>query len=264
MNEVLPKISIISPSYNQGKYIEEAILSVLNQHYANFEHIIIDGGSTDSTLNIIKKYPHVRWVSEKDSGQSDALNKGFQLATGEILGWLNTDDLYLPGAFYSVLTTIVRKNVDAVYGNYSFIDSNGKITKQIITQNSKKWMSLYYCFIPSTTFFFKRTILDEGVGVDKNFHIAMDKEFFAHLYYKGYTIEKINSFVAYFRWHDRNKSLDTKENRRTRQKEGIEIFRRYSQLNVPKKIDTVFYHTIKFYCGLYRFICRRLHYDLYN
>ncbi len=90
----LPKISIITPSYNQGKFIEETILSVINQQYSNLEFIIIDGGSTDNTVDIIEKYSTqiTYWVSEKDEGQSDAINKGFLKATGEIINWLNSDD----------------------------------------------------------------------------------------------------------------------------------------------------------------------------
>ena len=96
------KISIVSPSFNQGQYIEEAIQSVLNQGYENFEHIIIDACSTDNTLEILKKYSHLKWISEPDEGQSDALNKGFKLATGDIIGWLNVDDIYLSNTFKDV------------------------------------------------------------------------------------------------------------------------------------------------------------------
>ncbi len=87
----LPKISVLIPSFNQGKYIEENIQSVLNQNYPNFEHIIIGGGSSDNTVGILKKYPHLIWVSEPDEGQSDALNKGVDMATGDIIGWINSD-----------------------------------------------------------------------------------------------------------------------------------------------------------------------------
>ena len=100
-----PKISIVMPSYNQAEFIEKSILSVLNQDYKNIELIIIDGGSNDGTIEIIKKYQDYIffWVSEKDKGQSDALNKGFKLASGEIYGWLNSDDIYLPNAFHNLM-----------------------------------------------------------------------------------------------------------------------------------------------------------------
>ena len=93
-----PLVSVVTPSYNQGRYIEETIQSVLNQDYFRIEHIVVDGGSTDETLSVLKKYPHLKWVSEPDRGQSHAINKGFQIAKGEIAAWLNSDDTYLPGA----------------------------------------------------------------------------------------------------------------------------------------------------------------------
>jgi glycosyltransferase involved in cell wall biosynthesis len=124
------KISVITPSLNQGKYIEECILSVLNQGYDNFDHIIIDGGSTDNTLTVLRKYKHLIWVSEPDEGQSDAINKGFKMASGEIIGWLNADDRYLPGTFHSVAEYMSRwPDVDLIYGDYRWIDAEGRVIK---------------------------------------------------------------------------------------------------------------------------------------
>ena len=110
VDERFPKISIVMPSYNQVQFIERSILSVLNQDYPNIELIIIDGGSNDGTVEVIKKYEkHITfWVSEKDKGQSDALNKGFKHCTGEIYGWLNSDDLYLPNAFKHAATALEK------------------------------------------------------------------------------------------------------------------------------------------------------------
>ncbi len=123
------KISIVMPSYNQVHFIERSILSVLNQGHPNLEFIIIDGGSTDGTINLIKKYEsHLAyWVSEPDQGQSDALNKGFARATGDIYGWLNSDDLYLPDAFHSAITVLQKhKDKGLVFGDWLSIDKEDK------------------------------------------------------------------------------------------------------------------------------------------
>ncbi len=96
------KISIVTPSFNQGIFIEEAIKSVLSQGYSDLEHIIVDNCSTDTTASVLARYPHLKVICEPDQGQSDALNKGFKAATGDIVGWLNADDKYLPGCFGKV------------------------------------------------------------------------------------------------------------------------------------------------------------------
>ena len=126
----LPKISIVMPSYNQVEFIERSILSVLNQDYQNFELIIVDGDSNNGTFEIIKKYQdHITfWVSEKDQGQSDALNKGFKLCTGEIYGWLNSDDVYLPDAFKLVMKAAKKNpNKKIIFGDFLSIDRNDDV-----------------------------------------------------------------------------------------------------------------------------------------
>jgi glycosyltransferase involved in cell wall biosynthesis len=222
------KISIITPSYNQGKYIEEAIKSIADQGYSNFEHIIIDGGSTDETVEVMKKFPHLNWVSESDEGQSDALNKGFRKATGDIIGWLNADDAYTPGTFARVLKEFQNKDIDAIYSNVIFTEADGRIRSKLKLHKPVKWLSLFHCFIPSTTFFFRRSILDAGIFIDKKMHITMDKDFFANIFHKGYKMKYINDYFARFRWHDSNKSLDTPEIKKIRYNEGFIIFNRYA------------------------------------
>lgn len=125
-----PKISIIMPSFNQGDFIEQSILSILNQSYPNLQLIIIDGGSSDKTIEIIKKYEKFIyfWTSEKDNGQSDALNKGFKMADGEIFGWMNSDDLYMPGSFYYLVEEF-KKNPkkSLVFGDWLTINDKNEI-----------------------------------------------------------------------------------------------------------------------------------------
>ena len=120
-----PRISIVTPSFNQGRFLERTILSVLNQNYPNLEYIVMDGGSTDESVEIIKKYENylAYWISEKDNGQSDAIKKGFQKSTGEILAWLNSDDIYLSGALRGVAGFFRDgKGTEVVYGNRYIID----------------------------------------------------------------------------------------------------------------------------------------------
>lgn len=259
------KISIVTPSFNQGKFIEEAILSVKNQNYNDFEHIIIDGGSTDNTIEILKKYPHLIWISEPDEGQSDAINKGFNRATGDIIGWLNTDDFYLPDIFSIVVNEFKDLNIDGIYSNSRYVNENGKVTSEQITQKSVKWMSLFKCFIPSETFFFRSEIIKNGIFVDKDFDQVMDMEFFANLYHKGYNIKKVNAFFAHFRWHGSNKSLDTKPVRRIQSKEGLTIFNRYSGFYLPRnKLGLSIYRILTLAYGSYRRIFRKFRIGIYS
>jgi glycosyltransferase involved in cell wall biosynthesis len=233
INYNLPKISIVTPSFNSAKYIEDCIKSVLNQNYPNFEHIIVDAGSTDGTIEIIKKYPHLKWISEPDEGQSDALNKGFKIANGDIIGWLNSDDVYLPSTFKKVVDIFNSEEVDGVYSNIYFGDENLNIIRKLKTHKPVKWLSLFHCFIPSTSFFFRRIIINDGILIDKKIHITMDKDFFARILYAGYKIKYINDFWAIFRWHEGNKSLDTKKTKFTRYKEGFELFNKVNGFNLP-------------------------------
>ncbi len=259
------KISIVTPSLNQGNYIEDAIQSVLNQNYKNFEHIIIDGLSTDNTIEILKKYKHLKWISEKDEGQSDAINKGFQRCTGDIMAWLNADDYYIKDTFNVVNNKLLNPSIDAVYGNYIFVNKNKDEIRKIIVQKPSKIMSKFICFIPSTTFFFKRKIIDRNILLDKNFHISMDKEFYANIMDKNYKIEKIDKFLAKFRWHEGNKSIDTLKVKKIRYKEGLIIFNRYFKIKLPNNfIGIILYILMDKINLIYRFICKKTGFHIFS
>ena len=133
------KISIITPSFNQGEYIEQTILSVLNQSYKNFEHIICDGGSTDGTVDILKKYKHLVWVSEKDAGQSDALNKALSICTGDIIGWINSDDYYHSDDIFEYVTSKFTPQTNWVIGGTSKLRNHTVILNPYKTISKKKY-----------------------------------------------------------------------------------------------------------------------------
>lgn len=206
-----PKISIITPSYNQGNFIEVAIQSVIEQNYPNFEHIILDNCSTDKTLEILQKYDnHLIWKSEPDKGQSDALNKGFSMATGDIVGWLNADDKYLPGCFHKIANCFAEyPESDIAYGDYRWVNEKGDVfqSRREIDFDQFILKYLHVLYIPSTSTFFKRRIFDEGNFLDDSFQYAMDYEFFLRLALKRYKFIHVHSYLADFRWHTENKSV---------------------------------------------------------
>ena len=127
---VHPRITIVTPSYNQAHFLEQTILSVIRQGYPNLEYIVIDGGSTDGSVDVLRKYEHAisYWISEPDQGPVDAINKGFRRATGSILAWLNADDLYQPGALEGVAAAFeADESADVVYGNTYWINRDGVV-----------------------------------------------------------------------------------------------------------------------------------------
>ena len=170
-------VSIITPSYNQAKYLEQTIRSVLNQDHPHIEYIVVDGKSKDGSVDIIKKHADdlAFWVSEKDKGQADAINKGFAHATGEIIAWLNSDDYYLPGTI-SAVVKVFEKNPDVVlvYGNMLAVDENGS------TFNTQTYKQLtlrdLLCFhiIGQPAVFMRRSALQKTGGLDPSFHFLLD------------------------------------------------------------------------------------------
>jgi glycosyltransferase involved in cell wall biosynthesis len=172
-----PLITIITPSYNQSRYLEQTIHSVLQQDYPAFEYFIIDGGSTDSSLEIIRRYENQLsgWVSEKDRGQADAINKGFQRASGEYIVWLNSDDLYQPGAIRIAIETF-QKHPEAgiVYGNVLSIDENSQPFNLQTFQpyNLKDLMA--FNIISQPAVFMRRAVLEQAGYLDPDYHLLLD------------------------------------------------------------------------------------------
>ena len=214
------KISIVTPSYNQGHYIEETILSVLNQNYTNYEHIIIDGGSNDNTIEILKKYNHLKWVSERDNGQSHAINKGFSIASGDIFAWLNSDDYYEKNVFLSI-TDFFSKNseCDFLYGDITYVDEKGRALFAIEGEE----INFYHLLnnpdlIRQPSFFWRREKFFEFGGVDESLNLVMDYDLFlkfAKLKTPGY----IGKNFSYYRMYDKTKTVVN------RRKQAVEIYK---------------------------------------
>jgi glycosyltransferase involved in cell wall biosynthesis len=201
-----PTISIITPSFNQGTYIEQTIQSVLRQNYAHVEHIVVDGGSTDGTVDTLKSHPHLVWVSEKDRGQADALNKGLALSTGDIIGWVNSDDYYHHNIFGSVAACFQKTDAQWVVGNLADVFDDGS---QVVFRRS-----------PAVTFdalvrdpdivrqqstFFRREALTSAGGWNAERYMAMDYDLWVKLA-KMSPPAMVDENWAYFRNHAAQKS----------------------------------------------------------
>lgn len=178
----LPKISIVTPSFNQGLYIEDTIRSVLDQGYPNVEHIVIDGGSSDTTAEVLARYAHTfaYWVSEPDSGQTHALIKGFERATGDVLCWLNSDDLFEPGALLFVGEHFRDHPENRfVYGDSLWVDKSNNYLKPKKEHTFNRFIWLHdHNYFPQPSCFWRRDLYLEVGGLDRRFDLAMDADLF--------------------------------------------------------------------------------------
>ena len=180
-----PLVSIITPSFNQGRYLEETMLSVLQQDYPNIEYIVIDGGSTDNSIEVIHRYESRLgyWISERDKGQTEALNKGFAHAHGEILAWLNSDDVYYPGAVSEAVKFLLENpDIGMVYGDLDFINEDGRIIGRFkAAQTHLKKLRRGYVHIPQPAAFFKATHWKKIGPLDPGYFFAMDYDLWVRL-----------------------------------------------------------------------------------
>lgn len=203
-----PKISIVIPSYNQGRFIEETLASIWAQDYPRVEVIVMDGGSTDETVDILKKHAariHY-WESRPDGGQTAAINKGIVRATGSIVGWINSDDVYLPGAFRRVARAFVDDPlIDVIHGDRFLYSEEGVAIG---------WTSLGrfdpahsgYAICSETAFWSRRINTECGLLLNENLRFAMDLEWFSRLYAKGFQFKKLNAHIGALRLHGASKS----------------------------------------------------------
>lgn len=223
------KISVITPSYNSGNSLEKAICSVLDQDYLNYEHIVIDGGSTDLTLDILAKYPHLIWTSEKDRGQAHAMNKGFARATGEVIVYLNADDYFLCGAFSSVIPFFKQKHKVIVGDivvqkpNEYFINT----PKVRLPEMIRHWEMNAFPYNP-VGYFYRREV-QEDFPFDEHFPNMMDLRFLLEAATK-YEFFKINALLGVYRCLEKTKTLEDQQNSYYWSRENFSFIDKYAAM----------------------------------
>lgn len=229
----LPKISIVTPSYNQAQFIEQTILSVINQKYPNLEYIIIDGGSTDGTVDIIRKYEEhlYYWVSEKDTGQANAINKGFSKCTGDIVNWINSDDRLLPDALFSLVKTAkVAPDVGAWVGCCRIVDDKGRLLELNVPRGLSidkmiKWGFTGHFYQPAC--FLSRKALEEFGPFDETLYCCFDIDLYLKL------VEKYEIFPVGKVWAEAivHKEAKTQKQRKIMKEEISLIQKRHGYID---------------------------------
>jgi len=233
----LPLVSIVTPSFNQGEFIEETIQSILNQDYPNIEHIVIDGASTDGTLSVLKRYDgRIFWLSQPDRGQSDAINKGFRRARGDILTWLCADDLYERTTVAKIVKHFDEHSATAmVYGECLYIDSMGETIGKYPTRDFDIAALLLFGFIPQPTVFMRKSVLDRVGLADTDLHFAMDLDLWVRIAMSG-RVDFISEILGRYRLHDGTKTVSSSG---AFEREGIRVKERYlNDTNFKKCLDS--------------------------
>ncbi|MGC3947709.1 MAG: glycosyltransferase family 2 protein [Chryseolinea sp.] len=237
-----PRITVITPSYNQGAFLEQTILSVLGQNYPNLEYFIFDGGSTDNSVEIIKKYQNrlAFWISEKDGGQAQAINRGFSMATGDIIGWLNSDDLYMPGVLEKIASCFTSTEEKVVFGNcINFWE--GK-PSSVSGSNVSRWhktldLSLVdYIIQPSS--FWSRSTLEKVGPLNESYTYVFDWEWFLRAKLLGVSLIPIDSIISMYRFHQNHKSGSGGARRL---QEILEIYAKNHEPRVSKALQRLFW-----------------------
>jgi glycosyltransferase involved in cell wall biosynthesis len=178
-----PSITVITPSFNQGRFIRATIESVLSQGISDIEYLVFDAGSTDETISVLNSFgDSIQWVSEADNGQTDAVNKGLRVARGNIIGWLNSDDIYYPGAFNAVLEVFERHpEVDILYGEADHIDESGNVMEPYYNEEWDYERLRDVCFICQPAVFFRKSIVDEFGLLNDKLRYCMDYEYWLRI-----------------------------------------------------------------------------------
>jgi glycosyltransferase involved in cell wall biosynthesis len=223
----LPLVSIVTPSFNQGRFLRRTIDSVLSQDYPRVEYLVLDGGSSDDSVEILRSYgTRFFWLSEKDQGQADAINKGLQRAHGEIIAYLNSDDVLLPGALTSVVAHFQRyPGWDLVYGNAYHIDEDDRILRVYPSADYHFERLLQDCCICQPATFWRRGIMDRVGLFDTGLHYALDYDYWMRIGLAGGRLRHVPEFVACSRHYPQTK---TRSARMKVYREILEVSRRHA------------------------------------
>jgi glycosyltransferase involved in cell wall biosynthesis len=206
-----PKVSIVTPSFNQAKFLPQTLASVQQQDYPNIEHIVVDGGSTDGSVEILQKSAKIRWISQPDRGQVNALNKGFAMATGEIFAWLNSDDTMNPNTVGVGVAALQKTGADLVYGDVEIVDENGNVLK-ISRGIPFDFRILLYGinYIGQQTAFFRRSLWEKSGPLREEFDNAFDYELWLRMSQHG-KFAYVPELRAQIRYHAAAKSVARNE-----------------------------------------------------
>jgi glycosyltransferase involved in cell wall biosynthesis len=223
-----PKITIVTPSFNQGQFLEETILSVIGQRYPGLEYIIMDGGSTDGSVEIIRKYEQhlAYWVSAKDGGQAAAINEGFARAGGDILGWLNSDDMYLPGTLSYIAGLLDREKPELLFGNcLHFVQGGGLAFGSKVRQSHAQTDLLLTDYLIQPSTFWTRKAWQQSGALDESLDFGFDWEWFLRARTAGVTFLPDDKYLSVYRIHKDHKTGTGGERRR---KELAAIYGRHA------------------------------------
>jgi len=201
--------TIITPNLNYGRFLSDCLASVAGQEGVTFEHLIFDGGSTDDSAAVAARFPHVRWTQGKDSGMSQAINRGFDAAQGDWVMWLNADDCLKPGVLAEMIAKLRGSKADVVYGDFDFTDEAGKHLRTVHLPGWSPFVHVHHhCYIGSTAAFYRRSsVTAAGHRLREDFRYVMDGEFYARLHAAGLRFERVSTTVAEFRLHSGNASM---------------------------------------------------------
>ncbi len=200
--------TIITPNLNYGRFLGDCLQSVCGQQGVTYEHLVMDGGSSDESAVVVAGFPHAQWIQAADQGMSEAINKGFERARGDWVMWLNADDRLRPGALAAMLVRLQQSAADVVYGDWNFVNEAGEFQRRVKALRWSAFVNIYHhCYVGSTAAFYRRlTVLDEGYRLREDFRYVMDGEFYARVAAAGKVFMHVPVVVADFRLHAANAS----------------------------------------------------------